>query len=207
MNRKQIPIISFVLLALNVLGFFYESREGERLVTLQYGMYQGALDNGEWLRVLTSAFLHFGIYHLACNMICLVSFGFTLEKRIGPVKYLIIYAIAILGSGLLINYAGGDGLHAGASGAIWGLMTATLVYNLKNKLSTYEAFRCIIINLIYSFSAGVSWQGHIGGGIAGLIVALIMFASMNGQNTSTRHNGNYTGSSENKENGSVEYWM
>ena len=168
-------------------------------------MYQGALDNGEWLRVLTSAFLHFGVYHLACNMICLVSFGFTLEKRIGPVKYLIIYATAIAGSGFLINYTGGNGLHAGASGAIWGLMTATLVYDLKNKLSAYEAFRCIIINLVYSFSAGVSWQGHFGGGIAGLIVALIMFSSANGQNTPPRTYVDNNGSPGNKENGSAEY--
>ena len=207
MNRKQIPIISFILLALNVLGFIYEYSEGERLVTLRYGMYQGALDDGEWLRILTSAFLHFGIYHLACNMICLVSFGFALEKRIGPVKYLIIYGVAILGSGLLVNYAGGNAIHAGASGAIWGLMTATLVYDLKNKLSAFEAFRCIIINLVYSFSAGVSWQGHIGGGIAGLVVALIMFSSKNGQNTPTRHIGNNTGVPGNKDNSSVEYWM
>ena len=66
----------------------------------------------------------------------------------------------------------GNGIHAGASGAIWGLMTATLIYNLRNNLNPAYALHGIVINLIYSFSAGVSWQGHIGGGVAGLVTAL-----------------------------------
>ena len=65
-------------------------------------------------------------------------------------------------------------IHAGASGAIWGLMTATLVYNLRNNLNPFYALRGIAINLIYSFSAGVSWQGHIGGGLGGVIAALFL---------------------------------
>ena len=60
---------------------------------------------------------------------------------------------------LLINFAGGRGIHAGASGAIWGLMTATLIYNLRNNLNPTYALRGIVINLIFSVSAGVSWQG------------------------------------------------
>ena len=181
MYRKSIPVISFILLALNIIGFIYEYSEGEALMMLRYGMYQGALEDGGWLRMVVSAFLHFGFYHLLCNMFCLVSFGFALERKIGPFRYLLIYAAAILGSGLLINYAGGNGIHAGASGAIWGLMTSTLIYDIRNKLSTAGAFRCIAINLVYSFSAGISWQGHIGGGIAGLILGLVLFAPQSGR--------------------------
>ena len=210
MRRKQLPLVSFILLGLNVLGFIYEYTEGERLITYQYGMYQGALEDGEWFRILTSAFLHFGIAHLACNMFCLVSFGFALEKRIGPWKYLLIYAVAIAGSGLLVNYQGGNGLHAGASGAIWGLMTATLIYDIRNNLNAFEAIRCIVINLVYSFSANVSWQGHIGGGIAGLIAALVMFRSQNGssgQNKRISHgNQNNIRNINGGNNDSIEYW-
>ena len=53
-------------------------------------------------------------------------------------------------------------------------MTATLIYNLRNNLNPVYALRGILINLIYSFSAGVSWQGHIGGGVAGLATALAL---------------------------------
>lgn len=158
----------------NVAGLIYEFSVGQNRAVYTYGMYEGALQDGEYLRLIVSAFLHFGIYHFASNMICLVMYGFSLENRIGCSKYALIYALATLGGSLLINFAGGNGIHAGASGAIWGLMTATLIYNLRNQINPTYALRGIIINLLYSFSAGVSWQGHIGGGIAGLIAASLI---------------------------------
>ncbi len=172
--KKRIPVITFMLIGLNILGFLYEFIVGQNLAVLKYGMFQGALTAGYYDRMIGSAFLHFGFYHFACNMLCLVSYGFSLETRIGPLKYLVIYFVAIIGAGILIDQAGGNGIHAGASGAIWGLMTATLVYNIRNKIDLSYALRGIIMNLIYSFSAGISWQAHIGGGIAGLLVALII---------------------------------
>ena len=53
-------------------------------------------------------------------------------------------------------------------------MTATLVYSLRNHINPSYAARGIVVNLIYSFSAGVSWQGHIGGGLAGAAAALAL---------------------------------
>ena len=171
-SKKQIPIVTFIILGLNIVGLLYEFSVGQNRAIYTYGMYEGALQDGEYLRLIVSAFLHFGIYHFGSNMICLVLYGFDLENKLGSAKYALIYAVSTIGSGLLINFAGGNGIHAGASGAIWGLMTATLVYNLRNNLNPAYAFRGIVINLIYSFSAGVSWQGHIGGGIAGLAAAM-----------------------------------
>ncbi len=172
--KKQIPIVTIIILGLNILGLIYEFNAGERIATYTYGMYQGALENGQYLRAIVSAFLHYGITHFACNMICLISYGFDLERKIGPLKYAVIYIAGIIGSALLINFAGGNAIHAGASGAIWGLMTATLIYNIRHGLNPTYAFRGIILNLVYSFSANVSWQGHIGGGIAGLIAAFAL---------------------------------
>ncbi len=172
--RKRIPIVTILILILNILGYIYELKIGENKAAYDFAMYQGALENGEYLRAVTSAFIHYGIYHLACNMICLLSYGFDLENRIGSLKYILVYIAGMIGSALLVNFAGGMSLHAGASGAIWGLMTATLVYNLRHGLSPANAFRGIILNLVYSFSAGVSWQGHIGGGVAGLIAAFAL---------------------------------
>lgn len=174
-NSRRIPVVTLILLGLNTLGLLYEFIVGQNRAIYAYGMYEGALQHGAYLRMIVSAFLHFGFYHFASNMICLVIYGFSLENQIGSVKYAVIYAAGILGSALLINFSGGYGIHAGASGAIWGLMTATLVFSIKNNLNPSYALRGIIINLIYSFSAGVSWQGHIGGGIAGLAAALILF--------------------------------
>ena len=172
--KRKTPVITFIILALNVVGLLYEFNFGQNRAIYTYGMYEGALQDGEYMRLIISAFLHLGIYHFACNMFCLVMYGFDLEIRLGSAKYALIYAVAILGSGLLINYAGGNALHVGASGAIWGLMTATLIYNIRNNLNPAYALRGIVINLVYSFTANVSWQGHIGGGLAGLAIALVI---------------------------------
>ena len=172
--KEKLPIFTFVILILNVLGLVYEFKVGENQAVSLYGMYQGAIKDGEYLRMVVSAFLHFGIYHFGSNMICLLIYGFSLERQIGSIKFVLIYIAAIIGGSILIDYQGGYGIHAGASGAIWGLMTATLIYNIKHNINPTYALRGIIVNLIYSFSAGVSWQGHIGGGIAGLIVALLV---------------------------------
>ena len=172
MNRtRSVRLVTFVILALNVIGLIYEYSVGEQMAVLKYGMYQGALEDGEYLRLLVSGFLHFGLYHFGSNMICLVLYGFDLEVKVGSGRYALIYFIALLGSSLLINFTGGNGIHAGASGAIWGLMTATLIFNVRHGLNAAYALRGIVLNLIYSFSANVSWQGHIGGGVSGLIAA------------------------------------
>ena len=94
--RKRIPVVTFIILGLNVLGLIYEYKAGENYACYQYGMYQGALEGGEYLRLIVSAFLHLGIYHFACNMICLVAYGFDLENKIGPFKYALVYAAGIL---------------------------------------------------------------------------------------------------------------
>jgi len=171
---RKIPVITGVILLLNLIGLIYEYAVGQNAAIYRFGMYQGALQDGQWMRLLVSAFLHFGILHFGSNMVCLVVFGLDLENRMDWWRYALIYLIGIIGSGLLINFAGGRGVHAGASGAIWALMTATLVFNLRNNINPAYALRGIVINLIYSFSAGVSWQGHIGGGIAGLLAALVL---------------------------------
>ncbi len=173
-NNRKPPIVAFIILILNTIGLIYEFNVGQTQAVLMYGMYQGAIKDGQYIRMIISAFLHFGVFHYASNMICLVIYGFSLEKQIGSFKFALIYIIAILGGSILIDYKGGSGIHAGASGAIWGLMAATVVYNIQHSISPAYALRGIIVNLIYSFSANVSWQAHIGGGIAGLIAAYIV---------------------------------
>ncbi len=174
-RNGKIPFVTLAVLALNLIGFAIESTGGSSTILYSYGMYQGALENGQWYRLVTSAFLHFDMMHLACNMVCLVSFGLMLEDGLGKWKYALIYIVGIIGSGLLIEFAGGSrSLHAGASGAIWALMGASLVYMLKYHGNPSGIVRSILLNLIYSFSAGVSWQGHIGGGIAGVIAAAVV---------------------------------
>ena len=193
--KKRVPIATLIILGLNILGLICEFTQGQEYMIRKYGMYEGALQRGEYLRLVVSAFLHFGFYHFASNMICLGVYGFDLENRLGSGRYALIYAVSLLGGSLLINYNGGNGIHAGASGAIWGLMTATLIYNLRNNLNPAYALRGIVINLLYSFSSGVSWQGHIGGGLGGLAAALLLCGN-NEENRGNRIDDPYNKSSD-----------
>ena len=102
-------------------------------------------------------------------------------------KYLLIYITSMLGSALLINFIGGNALHIGASGAIWGLMAANLVYCLITKrkiLYMLYAVLAVAGNVVYTFSNGISWQGHLGGAIAGVLMALLLFRNEREQNIS-----------------------
>ena len=175
MLYSQIPPVTCVLIVLNIIGYVIELRRGQNVLIQQYGMHQGALQTRNGLtEMVISTFLHVNLFHLASNMICLYSFGLTLENRIGPIFYLLIYIAGILGAGLLINSRGGNGRHVGASGAVWALMCATLIFNLVHHYDPLYALQGIALNLVYSFTRRVSWQGHIGGGIAGLVAALVM---------------------------------
>ena len=174
-----IPWVSLALILLNAAIGLYKLSGGEAAILARYGMMTGALQKGEWIRFVASSFLHVSLLHLASNMYALVIYGFIFENRIGRGKYLLIYTASILGSALLINFIGGSALHIGASGAIWGLMTANLVYCLKTRrkfLYLLYALFAVAGNAVYSFAYGVSWQGHLGGAIAGVLMGLLLFS-------------------------------
>lgn len=173
---KKFPLVSMVILAMNLIGGALELIYGYNYVFQNCCMYQGALaDTSEWYRVFTSAFIHSNAMHLMSNMVCLLSFGFLLEPRIGKARYAAVYAAGIIGSAVMIHFTGGVRAgHLGASGAVWALMSAAFVTMLFRHENLTGVFRCIILNIVYSFGSGVSWQGHLGGGIAGLLIALIL---------------------------------
>jgi membrane associated rhomboid family serine protease len=153
---------------------------------------QGALDpfrvaDGQYWRLLTNAFLHFGIIHLALNMYALFIIGNVVEAELGRVRYLALFlvtgwfasAIAYwLTPPLVVAQGGGFILQvsAGASGAIFGLFGAFLAYNYRRRHLAFYANRMrqmlmlIVLNMVFTFTIpGISWQAHVGGLVAGLI--------------------------------------
>ena len=175
-KRFGIPWVTAFLLLLNIAAGIYEMIQGEKDVARLYSMQQGSIQAGQWYCVFTSAFLHFGFPHFATNMLSLIIYGFVFENHVSRWKYLLIYLFGIIGSGVLINFAGGNGFHAGASGALWALMTGAFIWRLRNNDNPLVALYGIISSLYYTFgNFNVSWQGHLGGGIAGLLIALLVF--------------------------------
>jgi len=129
---------------------------------------------GDYWRLITAAFLHYGPFHLLLNMLALYWFGSLLEERIGSGKFLLLYLVSGLAgsAGALLL----DPLQptVGASGAIFGILGAGLVLERqRDYVFGGSALGVIVLNLVFTFSiSNISIGGHIGGLIGGAAAAL-----------------------------------
>jgi len=131
---------------------------------------------GEWWRLLASAFLHADTWHLFVNMTALMSFGTVLEMLLGRSRYVLLYGLSALGGGLASAFLSG-GTSVGASGAIWGLMTAGVGLAIRprglvppDRLAHARRAAAIplAVNVLYSFMPGIDLFAHLGGGLVGI---------------------------------------
>jgi membrane associated rhomboid family serine protease len=131
----------------------------------QWALSPLAVADGQWWRLLTAGFLHFGVIHLAFNMIALWVIGRDLEQVLGRARFLIVYLVSLLGGSLAVFlFAAQNSLTAGASGAVFGLMGGLAVVLLRMRLSPRPALTIILVNVIISFVVpGISILGHLGG--------------------------------------------
>ncbi|MBS9533717.1 rhomboid family intramembrane serine protease [Mycobacterium sp. M1] len=167
-----LPVVSYGLIALNVLLFIAQnaSRDVESALVL----WSPAVADGQFYRLFTSAFLHYGPMHLLFNMWALYVVGPALEGFLGRWRFSALYLLSALGGSVTVYLlAPLDTATAGASGAIFGLFGATAVVARRLRMDTGWVVGVIVINLIFTFSVpGISWQGHLGGLIVGTLVTL-----------------------------------
>jgi membrane associated rhomboid family serine protease len=133
--------------------------------------------HGEWYRLITAGFLHFGPVHLAFNMVGLWQAGLLLEDRIGRLRFGLIFAVALLGGAFGSLLVTPEGFGAGASGSVFGLFGALFVAERKGVFGRAgNSFGVLIgINLVLTFLIpGISIGGHIGGVVAGTFVAWVL---------------------------------
>lgn len=143
------------------------------------------LRQGEWFRLVTPIFLHGGLLHLASNSYAIYAIGPLVEKLYGSSRYLLLYLLAGIG-GVIGSYIGGLGRSqtipgVGASGAIFGLFGALLVFGYKYRAELPPRFRqsiksgilpVIVINLFIGFSIPfIDNAAHIGGLVSGAVLA------------------------------------
>jgi membrane associated rhomboid family serine protease len=127
---------------------------------------------GEYYRLFTAMFMHFGVLHLLMNMWALWVLGRTLEAMLGPLRFLALYLLCGLGGTVAAYVFQPGALTAGASTAIFGLFAALFVVLRRLRLSTSAVLPVIIINLIFTISVpGISIAGHLGGMVTGAVVA------------------------------------
>ncbi|MYW68925.1 rhomboid family intramembrane serine protease [Streptomyces sp. SID8379] len=131
---------------------------------------------GEWYRLVTSMFAHYEIWHIAFNMLSLWWLGGPLEAALGRSRYLALYFVSGLAGGAVAYvFADPHTSTLGASGAIYGLFGATAVLMRRLNYDMRPVIGLLVINLIFTFTwAGISWQAHIGGLVAGVVVGYAM---------------------------------
>lgn len=132
-------------------------------------------------RMITYAFVHGSIPHIALNMLSLFLFGPTLERAIGRARFIALYLVGALGGAVAVLLLSPGGSVVGASGAIFGLLGAVFIIQRKLGGNTTQLLVLIGLNLAIGFLPGtnISWQGHIGGLIAGAAVAFVYLRTRN----------------------------
>lgn len=130
--------------------------------------------HGEWWRLITSAFLHYGILHIGLNMVSLYFGGRILETVIGRWRFLVLYLVCAVAGSAGALWLNPNDVTAGASGAIFGVFGALLVLERRGTIHTGgQILVLIILNLVFDVAIpGISLGGHIGGLIAGIVIML-----------------------------------
>ena len=176
---------TFTLIAINVVMFLIEQasptfiyRFGLTATPLGVRTSHGVevfsgIANGEYYRLLTSMFLHENVMHILFNMWALYVVGAPLERMLGRVRFVVLYFLSgFAGSALAYWLAAPGSLTVGASGAIFGLFGALFVLGRRLRFDIRPIGFLIGINLLLTFTiANISWQGHVGGLVAGAALA------------------------------------
>jgi membrane associated rhomboid family serine protease len=133
--------------------------------------------DGQWWRLITAAFLHGGLIHLAFNMLFLWWFGRALESLLGGGRYIGIYLVsALAGSAGALLLSEPNAVTVGASGAVFGILGAGLILE-RSRVYVFggQAMFVIVINLALSFVlSNISVGGHIGGVVGGALAMLAL---------------------------------
>ena len=188
LKRKAVFNVNVALIAINVIYFIYLEIIGSTESTdfmLKHGAAYTSyiLENKEYYRLVTSMFMHFGISHLANNMLVLYLLGDNLERAIGSFKYLVLYLLG----GIIANvvsmyfYVETEIVSAGASGAVFAVMGGLLWCVIKNKgrledLNLRQIVIAMGISIFYGLtSPNVDNAAHIAGAISGFILAIVLY--------------------------------
>lgn len=202
-ERRPQPWVLYGLIAANVAMFAVELaagadpiQPGPQVIVELGGNYPSLTLHGEWWRLGSSMFLHFGVLHLAMNMLCLYQ-ARAVEPVFGRLGFVVIYVLAGLGGGIASLIANpGNVVSAGASGAVFGVygaLGAKFVMHraefepeawskTMRRLGTFLA-----LNAIVGLSAkGISLSAHIGGLVVGIAVGAALLAGAGTTQVRTR---------------------
>lgn len=165
--------VTQTLVGINIGMFLLQLLSPQLHLTARFALQPLAIaEQHEWWRLITAAFLHAGIAHIAFNMFALWQMGSALEQMVGPSRFLTLYFVSAIG-GSVFSYLGLDptGASVGASGAIFGLLAAFIVVGLALRLNVTSALMWLGINILISFTGNIDWRAHFGGLAIGALFA------------------------------------
>jgi len=188
-NSGKRAYVNIGLIILNALYFLYLEIAGSSEDI--FFMYEkgamlapAVLEDGEYYRLLTAMFMHFGINHIINNMIVLFALGDNLERALGHVKYLIFYLFCGVGANwvsMMMDSPDSMVVSAGASGAVFGVVGGLFYAVLVNRgrledLNTRQLAIMIALSLYLGFTeSGVDNVAHIGGLILGMLAGMVLY--------------------------------
>ncbi len=202
-TRRTFPIVTYALIAVNVLVFLLELASGDAFIN-QWSFVPSrfaASPGTEFLTIFSSMFMHAGWIHLGGNMLYLFIFGDNVEDRLGHLRYLVFYLLC----GIAASFAqymvsiGSDVPNLGASGAIAGVLGAYIIMFPGERVRVLVGYAVVrmsavivigfwillqIVSSLSTFTAssqtgsggGVAYMAHVGGFIAGIVLTFIFGA-------------------------------
>ena len=206
-SRRTTPLVTYALIALNVLFFFLEMSGGEAFIEKWAFFPSRFLANpvGDSPTLLTSIFMHAGWLHLAGNMLYLWIFGDNVEDRFGHVKFLVFYLVCGLAATFaqLAFSAGSNIPNLGASGAIAGVLGAYILLFPQGRVRVLQGQQVVQVPALMAIglwiilqlfsgvgsiaaagqTGGVAYMAHIGGFVAGLVLTFFLRGSRGAQAT------------------------
>ncbi len=186
---RRTAYANLTLIAINFAYFMYLEMIGDTqdsVFMISHGaLFLPLVLQGEYWRLLTAAFMHFGIEHIINNMLVLYVLGDNMERALGSIKYVIFYLICGIGSNAVSLLAdmrfASTAVSAGASGAVFGVIGGLLYAVLVNHgrledLGTRQLVVMIVLSLYFGFvNSGVNNVAHIAGLVLGIVMGIFFY--------------------------------
>jgi len=179
MRSGDRPIVTYGIVAVTVLAYLVALLPGiGDVVFSALAFNSGFLEPGPFFqpwRVLTVTLVHGSPWHIALNMLALWALGRSLEPLLGRWRFAALYVLSAMGGSVLVALLAPYTWVIGASGAVWGLLGAMFIIGRHIGANVTAIAVLLGLNLVITFLPGsnISWQGHIGGGLVGLLVGWI----------------------------------
>ena len=186
-KRDKYMMLTNILIAINLLVFLISAWISKNIFNIDIytliimgAKVNSLIDKGQVWRLITCAFLHGGLIHIFFNMYALKILGPEIEYVYGKIKYLVIYLLSAIAASIFSYIFGPQSVSVGASGAIFGLFGAMLIFGIKHRKQMGKAYmmnilQVIFVNVIIGISSrNIDNAAHFGGLIVGALIALLL---------------------------------